>query len=228
MTLIAPHYHKAKKKAWFSFLKKDLFLVKTPGWLKKMYPGCVWDMQQKEKVLYLTFDDGPHPQITPFLIELLDKYNAKATFFCIGSNVEKYPQIYQQLLDNGHSVGNHTQHHINGWKTETDDYVKDVQQAQKIINSPLFRPPYGRVTRRQIEKLTTSDMHLKVIMWNILAGDWVQELSPEKCFKNISAKIKEGDIIVFHDSEKAWERMSYAVPLLLDFYSKKGYEFKKI
>jgi peptidoglycan-N-acetylglucosamine deacetylase len=231
MTFIAPHYNKAKNSPLFSFFKQDRFLVKTPWWLKKLYPGCLWDMQPKEKVLYLTFDDGPHPVITPFLIDLLDRFDAKATFFCIGDNVVKYPAVYEQLIAKGHAVGNHTQHHINGWKTNDVDYLKDIERAATHISSPLFRPPYGRISRSQIKKLSAStqaNMPQTIVMWNILAGDWVQELSPEKCYERINKKIESGDIIVFHDSDKAWERMSYAVPKLLEAYTKKGFSFKRI
>jgi peptidoglycan-N-acetylglucosamine deacetylase len=231
MTFIAPHYNKAKKRSLFSFFKHDRFLVKTPWWLKKLYPGCLWDMKEKERLLYLTFDDGPHPSITPWLLELLDTYNAKATFFCIGDNVIKYAEVYQQILAKGHEVGNHTQHHINGWKTEDLSYLNDIEAATDHISSSLFRPPYGRISRSQIKKLSESslpNMPRTIVMWNILAGDWVQELSPEKCYQRISKKIKAGDIIVFHDSDKAWDRMSYAVPKLLEEYTKKGFSFKSL
>ncbi len=232
MTLIAPHYNKARKKTIFSFLKQDRFFVRTPGWLKQLYPRCLWDMPDKEKVLYLSFDDGPHPNITPFVLEQLDKYNAKATFFCIGDNVAKYPDIYQQLIDRGHAVGNHTQHHINGWKTGDTIYIDDIKEAAQHVLSPLFRPPYGRISRSQIKELkrqlAPGNKEYVIVMWNILAGDWIQELSPEKCYDRINGKIKAGDIIVFHDSDKAWDRMSYCLPLILEKYSKEGYRFEII
>jgi peptidoglycan/xylan/chitin deacetylase (PgdA/CDA1 family) len=231
MTFIAPHYIKAKKRSFFSFFKQDRFLIKTPWWIKKLYPGCLWDMGKQEKVIYLTFDDGPHPSITPWLLQLLDTYNAKATFFCIGDNVVKYPDVYQQILAMGHAVGNHTQHHLNGWKTKDIDYLQDIRVAGMHIASPLFRPPYGKISRSQIKKLSASTLDNKaptIVMWNILAGDWVQELSPEKCYQRLHKKIKGGEIIVFHDSEKAWERMSFALPKLLAAYSKQGFSFQAI
>lgn len=232
MTLVAPHFQKAKKNALFGFLKRDRFFVRTPGWLKKLYPHCLWDMEAKERVLYLTFDDGPHPTITPYVLEQLKKYNAKATFFCIGDNVVKYPGVYQRLLDEGHAAGNHTQHHINGWKTGDEEYLEDVDKAAGHIRSELFRPPYGRISRSQIRKLRAkaapNNAPYSIVMWNILAGDWVQELQPEHCYTRISQKISPGDIIVFHDSEKAWERMSYCLPLLLENYSRKGFRFEVI
>lgn len=232
MTFIAPHYRKAKKKALLPFLKKDQFLVKTPWWLKKLYPDCVWDLPRKEKVLYLTFDDGPHPVVTPFVLEQLRSYGAKASFFCIGENVQRYPEVYAQLLAEGHAVGNHTQHHINGWKSHDEIYLKDINEAAAHISSPLFRPPYGRISRSQIRKLLNEKPPegetYQIIMWNILAGDWVQDLHPEKCFQRIAGKISNGDIIVFHDSEKAWDRMSYCLPLLLEKFTREGYRFEKI
>jgi peptidoglycan-N-acetylglucosamine deacetylase len=228
MTLIAPHYQKAKKNAAFAFLKKDRYLIKTPWWLKKLYPNCLWDMPANEKVLYLSFDDGPHPTITPFLLDLLKQYNAKATFFCIGDNVIKYPEVYQRLLAEGHAVGNHTYHHINGWKSEDENYLADVEKAAIYIKSNLFRPPYGRVSRSQIKHLRSSKSPYKIVMWNILAGDWDPDLHPQNCYARVKSRISAGDIIVFHDSEKAWDRMSYAVPLLLKDFSEKGYKFEVI
>jgi peptidoglycan-N-acetylglucosamine deacetylase len=228
MTFIAPHYIKAKKTAAFNFLKKDRYLVKTPWWMKKLYPGCVWDMPVKEKTLYLSFDDGPHPTITPFVLEQLKKYNAKATFFCIGENVAKYPEVFQQVIDDGHAVGNHTFHHINGWKTDDETYLNDIKEAGQYISSKLFRPPYGRITRSQIKQLSSVHYPLSIVMWNILAGDWDQSLDPVLCFERVKKKILAGDIIVFHDSEKAWDGMSYSLPKLLEFYTSKGYSFSKI
>lgn len=228
MTFIAPHYHKAKKKSAFDFLKKDLYLVKTPGWLKKLFPGCVWDMPVKDKTLYLSFDDGPHPTITPFVLEQLKKYNAKATFFCVGNHVAKYPDIFQQVMKEGHAVGNHTFHHINGWKTTNEDYLNDIKKADAYIHSRLFRPPYGRLKRSQLSRLTRGENKMAVIMWNILAGDWDIDMEPEKCYRRMKRKISPGDIIVFHDSEKAWDRMSYTLPLLLQDFSLLGYQFRAI
>ncbi len=228
MPLIAPHYQKARKKSIFSFFKKDRFFVRTPGWLKKLYPGCLWDMKGPEKTLYLSFDDGPHPTITPFVLDTLKKHRARATFFCIGENVVKYPAIYQRVLAEGHSTGNHTQHHINGWKTPDEEYLADIHEAGTHIKSRLFRPPYGRISRSQIRQLHREDASVKIVMWNILAGDWVTDLSPERCYRRIRNRISDGDIIVFHDSEKAWDRMSHALPLLLEEFSRKGYRFEGI
>lgn len=196
--------------------------------MKKLYPGCVWDMPVKEKVLYLSFDDGPHPAITPFVLDELKKNNAKATFFCIGDNVTKYPEVYKRYLEEGQAVGNHTQKHVNGWKTKDQEYLQNMNEAGLYIKSNLFRPPYGRIRRSQIRLLHKANPNQKIIMWNILAGDWVQELSPEKCYQRIKTRISAGDIIVLHESEKAWDRMSYCLPRLLEEFTGSGYSFLPI
>lgn len=228
MTLVAPHYQQANRKARFNFFKKDRYLVKTPWWLKKLYPGCLWDMKTKEKTLFLTFDDGPHPVATPFVLEQLKKYNAKATFFCIGENVKKYPDIFQQIIAEGHAVGNHTQHHINGWKVNDTEYINNITEAQEYIKSNLFRPPYGRIKRSQIKRLLSANSNMKIVMWNILAGDWDTNVYPHVCCDRIKDKASASDIIVFHDSEKAWKRMSYSLPRVLEYFNQTGYSFSKI
>jgi peptidoglycan/xylan/chitin deacetylase (PgdA/CDA1 family) len=225
---IAPHFWQKNKKSIFNFLKRDLYFVKTPWWVKMLYPKCVWDIKTKEKVLYITFDDGPHPTITAFVLQELKKYNAKATFFLIGDNAKKFPQVLQQIIDEGHAIGNHTMHHLNGWKTAEGNYFNDIKEAEQYINSALFRPPYGRISTKQIQTLTTHHSPLTIIMWNILAGDWEQSLLPQKCFNQIKNKIYPGAIVVFHDSEKALERMQYAFPKLLEYAAREGYTFKKI
>jgi peptidoglycan/xylan/chitin deacetylase (PgdA/CDA1 family) len=224
--MIAPHFWRESKA---KFLKKDLFFISTPWWLRKLFPGCLWDLKTKEKVIYISFDDGPHPTITPFVLNELKKYNATATFFCIGDNVVKYPEIYRRVINEGHAIGNHTMHHINGWKTADEQYISDIEEAAKHIDSNLFRPPYGRIKKSQIKKLAiTVNPKLKTIMWSVLAGDWIATLRPEKCFEQVRNNIYPGCIVVFHDSEKANERMSYALPKLLEHFSNKGYVFKKI
>lgn len=184
-------------------------------------------MNADEKLIYLTFDDGPHPVATPFVLEQLKAYNAKATFFCIGKNVAEYPFIYEQIIDEGHSVGNHTYNHLNGWKTKDADYISNVASAKKIIDSNLFRPPYGRATKFQLN-LLKNNYGLVPVMWSVLSGDFDLNLSKEKCSDNVIKKTKSGDIVVFHDSEKALERMQYALPLMLQHFTSKGFSFKAI
>ena len=152
----------------------------------------------------------------------------KLLFFCIGEQVARYPDVYQQVIDEGHAVGNHTFHHINGWKTTLTEYIDDIKKADRYIKSSLFRPPYGRIKRSQLKILTHGEKKMYVIMWNILAGDWDPALDPVICFERVKRKISEGDIIVFHESEKAWDRMSYSLPRLLEYYTSKGYCFAKI
>jgi peptidoglycan-N-acetylglucosamine deacetylase len=228
MAFVSPHYQKADKKARFEFFKKDRYLVKTPWWLRKLYPGCVWNIPSKENALFLTFDDGPHPTITPFVLDQLKKYNAKATFFCIGENVTRYPDIFQRIIDEGHAVGNHTHRHMNGWKTKNAPYIDDINKARQYIPGNLFRPPYGRIKHSQIKSLQKSNDKLIIVMWNILPGDWDNSVYPRQCLERITDKASSGDIIVFHDSEKAWKRMSYCLPRVLEYFAEIEYSFRKI
>jgi peptidoglycan/xylan/chitin deacetylase (PgdA/CDA1 family) len=206
-----------------------MYLVKTSWWLKAMYPFFVWSKPTKDKVLYLTFDDGPHPTITPFVLAQLKQFNAKATFFCIGKNVVDQPAIYRQILQEGHSVGNHTHNHLNGWKTNNHVYIENIQQAAKHIDSTLFRPPYGRIKKSQAKQLLTLNSQLQtIVMWDVLSADFDIHISPEKCLANVINNAKQGSIIVFHDSEKAWDRLSYALPKTLEYFAKMGYVFEAL
>jgi peptidoglycan-N-acetylglucosamine deacetylase len=203
------------------------YLVKTPWWLKKFYPGCTWQIPGGKKKIYLTFDDGPHPVATSFVLEELKKYNARATFFCIGKNVAQYPFIYEQIIDEGHQVGNHTYNHLNGWKTRDEEYINNVVLAKKLIDSNLFRPPYGRATKFQL-KLLINQYALHPIMWTVLSGDFDSKLSKENCLLNVLNKSREGSIVVFHDSEKAYEKIQYVLPRVLSHFSERGYQFETI
>lgn len=207
-----------------------MYLVKTTWWLKALYPSFLWSKNEAAKVIYLTFDDGPHATITPFVLAELKRYNAKATFFCIGKNVLQEPLIYEQILSDGHSVGNHTQNHLNGWQTDDATYLKDIELATKYINSKLFRPPYGRIKKSQAKKLNSviENDPFQIVMWDVLSGDFDTKLSPGKCLNNIVKNAVNGSIIVFHDSEKAWERLKYALPKTLEHFSKLGFAFKAL
>lgn len=210
--------------------------VKTPKFVKTIFSNYVWDIDTDKKDIYLTFDDGPTPEITDWTLDILEQYKAKATFFCIGANVEKYPEIFQNILQKGHRIGNHTQHHVKGWKTSTKNYLADTKKAQAIINSllehhqmlgsNLFRPPYGKITPNQSKKLRT--LGYTIVMWDILSFDWHETISEENCLKYVISKAKQGSIIVFHDSVKASKNMQYALPKVLEYYSKKGYAFKSL
>jgi len=206
------------------------YFVKTPGWLKKIYDSFIWSMPASDKTLYLTFDDGPHPEATLFVLKELKKYNVLATFFCIGKNVVAYPDIYKQIIREGHSVGNHTYNHLNGWKTNNDDYLNDIKLASNEIDSYLFRPPYGRITSFQAKNLkrVMKGKEPKVIMWDALSGDFDITCSPQQCLANVLFASVSGSIIVFHDSEKAFPRLEYALPRVLRYFSEKGYLFKSL
>lgn len=205
-----------------------MYLVKTPWWLRMAYPGLVWGIRGKEKAIYLTFDDGPHETATPFVLDQLKQYHAKATFFCIGKNVLAHPGIYQRILDEGHAVGNHTQHHVNGWKVTDELYTKDFAEAATHIQSNLFRPPYGRIRRSQQKKLRVVNSRLRTIMWDVLSGDFDPTLTGEACLGYVLYHTRPGSIIVFHDSTKAWGRMQYALPKVLAHFSREGYRFAVI
>ena len=202
------------------------YFVKTPWWLKKLYPECVWQMPGQSKKIYLTFDDGPHPVATPFVLEQLKKYNAKATFFCIGKNIDEYPFLYEEILDDGHMVGNHTYNHLNGWKTDDATYIENIVLAKKRIDSNLFRPPYGRATKFQLRLLKQQGM--LPVMWTVLSGDFDTGLSREKCLINVVKNTMEGSIVIFHDSAKAFERLEYVLPRVMEHFSAKGFQFEKI
>lgn len=198
------------------------YLTKTPGILKAISKSCIWDLSPAGNKVYLTFDDGPHPQATPFVLEQLAKYDAHATFFCIGKNVVEHPDIYQKILEAEHSTGNHTHNHLNGWKTSTEKYVANVLEAAKYISSSLFRPPYGRITPFQIRQIKDKIPGAKIIMWDILSADFDTSINGEACVQNVVFKLQPGSIVVFHDSAKAWDRLEYALPRVLEFCRKKG------
>lgn len=206
------------------------YFVKTPWWLKRLYPDRIWDIDTKGKTIYLSFDDGPHPKATIFILNELKKYNAKATFFCIGKNVIAYPGIYQQILNAGHHTGNHTQNHLNGWQTANDIYLSDVEEASQYINSNLFRPPYGRIRSLQAKniKRAMNNEQAKIVMWDVLSGDFDESTTPERCVRNVIEKTNAGSVVVFHDSEKAWEKLSYTLPRILEHFGQSGFTFSAI
>jgi peptidoglycan/xylan/chitin deacetylase (PgdA/CDA1 family) len=216
-----------------SFLPCDFsmrYFVKTPWWLKKIYSSYTWDVRTNEKYVYLSFDDGPHEKATLFVLDQLKKYSAKATFFCIGKNVASLPGIYEQILEAGHTVGNHTHNHLNGWKTKDPEYLDDVKMASNYIDSSLFRPPYGKITSFQAKhiKAVLKDEHAKIIMWDVLSGDFDKGITREDCLNNVALNAKRGSIVVFHDSEKAFNHLEYCLPRVLELFSTKGFQFKSL
>lgn len=209
------------------------YFVKTPFFVKKWFPKGTWNFSRDEPVMYLTFDDGPHPRATPFVLDQLKQFNARATFFCIGKNVAAHPEIYRRILDEGHSVGNHTYNHLNGRKSSDEDYIADIREAAKYIDSDLFRPPYGRITKFQSRLLTAGENAkqasvYRIIMWDVLSADFDYSISKEKCAKNVIGNAREGSVVVFHDSEKAFPRMEHALPETLSYFSGKGFRFEAI
>jgi peptidoglycan/xylan/chitin deacetylase (PgdA/CDA1 family) len=205
------------------------YFIKTPWLVKKLYSQYVWSLPNTNNEVYLTFDDGPHPQITPWVLSQLSAYQAKATFFCIGKNVELYPEVYQQLIAEGHAVGNHTQNHLNGWKVPTATYMQNIKEAAATIQTPLFRPPYGRMKRKHLSFLDKAmNTKAKVIMWDVLSADFDITLSKEQCADNVLKHAKAGSIIVFHDSEKAFPNLQYALPKVLSSLNAQGLRFKAL
>ena len=193
------------------------------------YPYLLWEMPKTDKkTIYLTFDDGPHPLITPKVLEILKRYDAKATFFCIGNNVKKYPETFKLLKKEGHSVGCHTFNHEKGWKTKTNAYIKSFQAANELIHSNLFRPPHGKLKRSELKKLSIINCQLSIVAWTVIAYDWDHALSPEDVYQNVIKNAGDGAIITFHDSVKAYNNMISALPRVLEYYSKKGFIFKAL
>ena len=202
-----------------------VFLVKTPNALKPFAADLLWSIDQFQNVVYLTFDDGPTKEITPKILDILDEYNARATFFCIGGNVKSNPNVYAEILRRGHRTGNHTWNHMNGWEYSDFSYFRNIIECSELVHSSLFRPPYGRIKRSQVHALKNE---YTIVMWDVLSGDWSKSVSPEKCLSNVIHNTRSGSIIVFHDSEKAEKNMLYALPRALKYLSEKGFVFQAL
>jgi peptidoglycan/xylan/chitin deacetylase (PgdA/CDA1 family) len=206
------------------------FWVKTNRIIKWIFPNYVWNIPNDEQKVFLTFDDGPTPEITEWVLEQLKKYNAKATFFCIGNNIEKYPEIFQKTIAEGHAIGNHTFNHLNGWKTSTEEYIENAKlyetQNPKLVTRNLFRPPYGKIKHSQSKILRK--LGYKIIMWDVLSRDYDQRISSTQCLENVLSNIETGSIIVFHDSVKAEHNLKYVLPKTLEFLKEKGFVCDKI
>lgn len=222
-----------------------MYFTKTPAIAKRLLKEITWSIPTKEKLIYLSFDDGPTPEITEWTLDILKKYNARATFFCIGKNIENHPEIFQKILAENHPIGNHTYDHLNGWKTSAEKYIENVKKCEEVIGKysaadkketritgipvtdyrlpvTLFRPPYGKILNSQISALKPQ---YSIIMWDVLSGDFDQKISGEKCFDNVIKNAKNGSIVVFHDSEKASRNLFYALPKVLEYFGEGGYGF---
>ncbi|PKH66431.1 polysaccharide deacetylase family protein [Flavobacterium sp. ALD4] len=214
----------------------SFYWIKTHSLIKKLFSRYVWDFPNTKNKVYLTFDDGPTPEITEWVLEQLDLHNAKATFFCIGKNIEAYPSIFEKLIQKKHSIGNHTFNHLNGWETTTDDYNANVSLCENSIkkhkneggnsDSRIFRPPYGKIKPTQAKNL--KNLGYEIIMWDVLSADFDQTITKERCLKNVVSNIKPGSIIVFHDSVKAFKNLEYALPKALDYLDKNGFQCEAI
>ena len=210
------------------------YWVKTNWIIKKIFANYTWSVASKHNTVYLTFDDGPVPEITEFVLAELKKYNAKATFFCIGDNIKKNPHVFKKIINDGHAIGNHTLNHYNGWKTNTVSYIENIKLCEDIIekysdsnlNSKIFRPPYGKLKTRQSRALRK--LGYKIIMWDVLSADFDTTISKEKCLENVLEHIEPGSIIVFHDSIKAFKNLEYVLPKTLDFLKKSNFNCKTL
>lgn len=202
-----------------------MYLRKTPRFVQSLFPGLVWRMEEEEKNVFLTFDDGPIPEVTPWVLERLKEYNAKATFFCVGENVSKYPEIFQSVVDAGHTVGNHTFNHLNGWNSDNIAYFRNVRRCAQLVDSTLFRPPYGKLKPKQIEFLMR---HYDIVMWDVLSGDFDPAQSSNACYDGVINGIESGSIVVFHDSLKSFDRLETVLPQTLQWLSDNGYTMRSL
>jgi peptidoglycan-N-acetylglucosamine deacetylase len=222
-----------------------MLIHKTNFLMRAMYPDFIWRIMTAEKVIYLTFDDGPIPEVTEFVLEELEKYQAKATFFCIGDNIQKYPNIFQQIVNQGHTIGNHTFNHLKGWNTENEIYMDNFKKCEKIIRQSniesrsgtppasnrsdgrieYFRPPYGRIKKSQATEILKTH---EIIMWDVLSGDYDQSMSKESVLKKSIQHTEAGSIVLFHDSVKASKNMTYALPQFLEHFYQQGFTFKNL
>jgi peptidoglycan/xylan/chitin deacetylase (PgdA/CDA1 family) len=202
-----------------------MYLIKTPKFIQELFPNFTWKIPTNEKVLYLTFDDGPIPGVTPWVLKQLAQYDAKATFFCVGNNIEKHPEVFAQVKAAGHSVGSHTQDHLNGWTSDNLPYFHNVRHGANQTKTILFRPPYGKLRPRQTQFLLR---HYRIVMWDVLSGDFDPRISEEQCLLNVTRNAEPGSIVVFHDSLKAEEKLRYALPKALAYFAEQGYRFEAL
>jgi peptidoglycan-N-acetylglucosamine deacetylase len=197
-------------------------LVRPHVLLRRLYPGAIWRMPKTSKTIYLTFDDGPVPGVTDEVLRILAKFDIRATFFCVGDNVRKHPSLFHALIQAGHAVGNHTFHHVDGWRTAGFTYMRELAKCAELVSSPLFRPPYGRMRRSQYKAI---QRNYRVIMWDVLSRDFDLAIGQEQCLQNTIHHSRPGSVVVFHDSEKAASRMLYALPLYIEHMLAEGYMF---
>jgi len=223
------------------------YLVKTPQFVQRLFPKRIWAFPTTKKKIFLTFDDGPIPEVTPWVLDLLKEHQAKATFFCLGDNIFKHPEVFNRIITEGHSFGNHTYNHLNGWKVKTEEYIDNCEKFEEILNChtelvevpyqndksslkshhrKLFRPPFGKITSTQFKILKKKGY--KIIMWDVLSADFDQSISKERCIENVLKNIREGSIVVFHDSLKAEEKLKYVLPKVLEYIKSQKWKCARI
>jgi peptidoglycan/xylan/chitin deacetylase (PgdA/CDA1 family) len=204
----------------------NFYWIKTNSLIKRIFSNYIWDIPNMKNKIYLTFDDGPTPEITEWVLEILKEHQIKATFFCIGKNIQKHPAIFNKVINDGHAIGNHTFNHLNGWKTPFGSYLENIDLCKSEIRnqqSTLFRPPYGKIKTTQSKKLR--QLGYKIIMWDVLSADFDQSITPEKCLENVLQNTQSGSVIVFHDSIKAFKNLEYTLPKSIAILKQKGFEF---
>lgn len=202
-----------------------MFTHTIPLWMQRLFPSVTWRVNAGHPVVYLTFDDGPHPEITPWVLQQLEAYNAQATFFCVGDNVRKYPETYKSILKNGHRTGNHTYHHLNGWKTGLDTYLENIRKCAEWVDSDLFRPPYGKFTPAQLKRIRQD---YRVVMWDLLTRDYDHQINTDRALGIVQQELRQGSVVVFHDSEKAYQNLRVMLPRFLSFCREKGFNFESL
>jgi peptidoglycan-N-acetylglucosamine deacetylase len=202
-----------------------MYLVKTPQFIQNLFPNYTWRIPTQEKVMYLTFDDGPVPEVTPWVLKQLRAYDAQATFFCVGENIREHREVFDAVVEEGHAVGNHTFSHINGWATDNIPYFLNVRRCAHQVHSDLFRPPYGRLMPKQSQFL---QRHYRIVMWDVLSGDFDPDISKEQCLKNVLNNARKGSIVVFHDSLKSKNTLQFVLPAVLKHYAQQGFRFERL
>ena len=205
-----------------------MYLHKTPAAFRLLFPNILWRKRTKNKEIFLTFDDGPIPEATPWILDLLDQYNAKATFFMVGENIERYPEVYKEVIERGHAVGNHTRNHLNGWATLDKDYIENTAAAERLLagaSQKLFRPPHGRIKPSQYAKMKAD---YKIVMWDVLSGDFDRSISEEYCLKKTIGATQRGSIVLFHDSVKTIDLVKVVLPRYLKHFAQLKYSFQSL
>ena len=200
-----------------------MFIEQPPQFVRQLYPGACWRMNVSERVVYLTFDDGPIPEVTPWVLDVLDRYRIKATFFMVGDNVRKHPEVYRMVVERGHRIGNHTYHHLKGFGLSADSYVANVEEANRLVESDLFRPPHGLMRMSQYHALRE---RYRIVMWDLVTRDYNPKLTGDEVLGKVKRYARNGSIITFHDSLRATHNLYYALPRAIEWLLAEGYEFK--